>query len=201
MVGWTIIRINHEWSYAIITRGWPGVVVEVRAVQAVLIRVDHVELWLVLSSQAHVRVFKLGCHMSHVTASSSDRHGHGLPSPSLCCILSYISLYAWDRDGDFLMMMKGWSGRRRIPGNCPRWEVTSDGNTQDDIQRNAAASDIQAFFDISESGLQLLAVNWTLFKPLQIHKLLPLCLVSQQRYLRELEPANYCPIPWTIVSI
>ena len=56
-----------------------------------------------------------------------------------------------------------------------------DGNTRDDSLRDA---DIQAFFDnvlqafhtvLNEisSTLQLLAVYWTSFKPLQIHKLLP----------------------------
>ena len=63
-----------------------------------------------------------------------------------------------------------------------------DGNTRDDILRDA---DIQAFFDrvlqafhavLNEisSTLQLLAVYWTSFKPLQIHELLPPlpCLVE-----------------------
>jgi len=56
-----------------------------------------------------------------------------------------------------------------------------DGNTRDDILRDA---DIQAFFDnvlqafhaiLNEisSTLELLAVYWTSFKPLQIHELLP----------------------------
>ena len=63
-----------------------------------------------------------------------------------------------------------------------------DGNTRDDILRD---DDIQTFFDnvlrafhavLNEisSTLQLLAVYWTSFKPLQIHKLLPPlpCLVE-----------------------
>ena len=66
--------------------------------------------------------------------------------------------------------------------------VTSDGNTRDDDLRDG---DMQAFFDkvlqafhavLNEisSTLQLLAVYWTSFKPLQIHKLLPKlpCLVE-----------------------
>jgi hypothetical protein len=63
-----------------------------------------------------------------------------------------------------------------------------DGNTRDDTLRDA---DIQAFFDsvlqafhavLNEisSTLQLLAVYWTSFKPLQVHELLPPlpCLVE-----------------------
>ena len=66
--------------------------------------------------------------------------------------------------------------------------LTSEGNTRDDNLRDA---DIQAFFDIVlqafhvvlneiSSTLQILAVYWTSFKPLQMHELLPPlpCLVE-----------------------
>ena len=67
-------------------------------------------------------------------------------------------------------------------------QLPPDGNTRDDYLRDA---DIQTFFDnvlqafhavLNEisSTLQLLAVYWTSFKPLQIHELLPPlpCLVE-----------------------
>ena len=65
--------------------------------------------------------------------------------------------------------------------------LTSDGNTRDD---NLQDADIQAFFDkvlqafhvLNEicSTLQVLAVNWNSFEPLQMHEILPVlpCLIQ-----------------------
>ena len=82
-----------------------------------------------------------------------------------------------------------------------------DGSTRDDVQRDA---EIQAFFDnvlqashavLNEisSTLQLLAVYWTSFKPLQMHQLLPPlpCLVELHINRSSILKTNFCEDPPT----